>query len=99
MSTTPTKQPFFSLPWQIKQKILFSFLALSQFPVVNHCDYGMDVMGSMNMMKEAILKGHYPEKGAGSAMRAEESCDDQQRPLLGREEQSCEGRQAAGWGL
>lgn len=56
-------------------------------------------MGSMNMMKEAILKGHYPEKGAGRAMRAEESCDDQQRPLLGREEQSCEGRQAAGWGL
>lgn len=30
-------------------------------------------MGSMNMMKEAILKGHYPEKGAGRAMRAEES--------------------------
>lgn len=31
------------------------------------------MMGSMNMMKKAILKGHYPEKGAGRAMRAEES--------------------------
>lgn len=30
------------------------------------------MMGSMNMMKEAILKGHYPEKEAERAMRAEE---------------------------